>query len=149
MSIAGDYKFHSMMSFDDEEGAKYLTIEELLQKPVPEGTDPEEAEDNRKELLSMTNMLLRICEDGTLKVMSPIPEEVSQEELDAAIASGEVFVEDGYIYDKVQKWEDRDGVIYYDTGIEGEIFGEKADPWDKLFDDEGLADMMFMKFKKV
>lgn len=147
MSIAGDYRFHSMLSLDGD-GTKYLTAEELLNKPVPEGEDPEAAEHEKAEMKSMTKMILRIYEDGTLKVMQPVPEEVSQEELDAAIASGEVLVEDGYIYDKVQKWEDRDGVIYYDTGIQGTVFDEPVDSWTTLFDEEGYANLMFMRFKK-
>lgn len=147
MGIAGDYRFHSMLSLDEDE-TKYLTAEELINKPAPEDMDPEFAEHEKAETIAMTKTILRIHDDGTLKIMQPIPEGVSQEEVDAAIASGEILVEDGYIYDKVLQWEDRDGVIYYNTGIEGTIFDEKADPWTTLFDNEGYVNFMFMRFKK-
>lgn len=147
MSIVGDYKFHSMLSLEGDE-KKYVTAEELINKKYDESLDPEYVKHEKASTLALTKIILRISADGTLKALQPVPDFVTKEELDAAVAAGEVLVEDGYIYDKVQKWEDRDGVIYYDTGIQGTVFDQPADPWSKLLDDEGYVNYMLMRFER-
>lgn len=146
MSIAGDYKFHSILVFKGD-SQTYVGPEEYLNGPV-DSEDPEYVSQEKAERLAITQMFIRVSEDGTLKVLQPVPATVSKEELAEAIASGEVMEEDGFIYDKVQKWEERDGVAYYDTGMGGNLLDEPVDSWTKLLDEDGYISYMLMRFSK-
>ena len=76
--------------------------------------------------------LFEFKEDGTLVVMmkGPAADSVPKDELDAAIEAGEAFVEDGVIFIPRQfGWKAEGDGILVDTKTEGEVFGEKIDPW--------------------
>ena len=97
----------------------------------------------------MVGMQVKICDDGKLYLLMPIPEGVSEKELQAAIASGRFMLIDGMLTDKAIAWEERDGELWYDTGIDGEVFDEKADSWVKGIDEDGYFTFATIRFVKV
>ena len=78
----------------------------------------------------------------------PLPDSASQEEIDAAIAAGEISVYDGMLYENSVPWEERDGALWFDSGITGEAFGEMTDSWVKATDDNGFFNFMTLRFVK-
>lgn len=147
MSIAGVYKFHSILSLEGED-KKYISAEELLSKPFPADMSPDYVAHEKASNLALTKTILKINEDGTLKALQAIPEGVTQAQIDEAVAAGEVTIEDGLIVEKIYKWEERDGVLLYDTGMRNLEDDDPNSGWAKLTDDEGYVSFMFMRFVK-
>ena len=149
MKFTGKWVFHSIGEFG-EEGIKYMNAEEYLASPMPyiDETDEEAVADELAERKKMIGMELRVLEDGTLYMLMPLPEGVSKKEVDAAVKAGEITLYDGMMCDSPKKWEERDGALWFDTGIEGEVYGEAADTWAKATDDEGYFNFMTMRFVK-
>ena len=96
----------------------------------------------------MVGMQVKICGDGKLYLLSPLPEGVSQEEVDKAVSAGVINLLDGMMAGRPMTWEERDGELWYDTGIEGEAFGEKADSWVKAMDEDGYFTFAATRFAK-
>ncbi|MBC8533413.1 hypothetical protein [Yeguia hominis] len=68
------------------------------------------------------------AEDGVLNTLMFVPEEMREE----AAKHGAVVREDGYAPVESTTWKEADGNFYYDTKIEGEVFGEKADSFAEI-----------------
>ena len=149
MDYIGKWKFHSIGEMGDD-GIHYLNAEEYLASPMLyiDEADAEAVADELAERKKMIGMEIRVLADGTLYMLMPLPEGVSKEEVDAAVAAGAVSLYDGMMCERPMKWEVRDGALWFDTGIEGEVFGEKADTWAKATDDDGLFNFMTMRFVK-
>ena len=150
MDYTGKWKFHSVMTYDENDMPVYLTPEEYLNSPMPyvDETDEEAVADEQKERRKMIGMSIKICEDGKLYMLSPLPEGVSQEEVDKAVAAGVIKLVDGAVADEPKAWELRDGEFWFDTGIEGEVYGEKADSWVNPIDENGLFNFINFRFIK-
>ena len=112
-------------------------------------SDEESVEDELRERKKMAGMQVKICEDGKLYLLSPLPEGVSQKEIDQAVSVGVITLLDGMMADRPLVWEERDGEMWYDTGIEGEVFGEKADSWVKAIDEDGYFTFATTRFVKA
>ncbi len=150
MNYIGTWKFHSIGTFG-EEGMEYLNAEEYINAPMPyiDESDPEAVNDEKKERNKMINTCIEVCENGDLYMLMPLPEGVSQEEIDAAVAEGMISLYNGMMCDSPLKWEDRNGEFWLDTGIEGEVCGEAADTWVKAIDENGLFNFMNIRFAKA
>ena len=150
MNYTGKWKLHSVMTFDDDNMPVYLSPEEYLDSPMPyvDESDEEAVADEIKERRNIISMSIKICDDGKLYMLSPLPEGVSQEEVDNAVKAGVIKLVDGQIADEPKSWEMRDGELWFDTGIEGEVYGEKADSWVKPIDENGFFNFMNFRFIK-
>ena len=150
MNYIGTWKFHSIGVMRDE-GMVYLSGEEYLKEPMPyiDAADEEAVADEMRERKTAISMQLKICEDGKLYLLTPIPEGATQEELDAVIASGELMLVDGMLTERPIDWEMRDGELWFETGIEGEVLGEKADSWAKAIDEDGYFSFITSRFEKA
>ncbi|MBP3921713.1 MAG: hypothetical protein J6D27_01985 [Ruminiclostridium sp.] len=150
MNYVGKWKLHSVVSFDDNDMHVYLTPEEYLNSPMPyvDESDEEAVADEIKERKKIAGMSIKVCEDGKLYMMTPLPEGVSQEEIDQAVAAGIIKVMDGAIVDEPMNWELRDGEFWFDTGIEGEVFDEEVSSWIKPIDENGFFYFMNFRFIK-
>lgn len=151
MNYIGNWIFDSIGTFDDEKGFIFLSEEEYLASPMPyiDETDEEAVQDEMNERKKMVGTQVKICDDGKLYLLMPIPEGVSEKELQAATASGRFMLIDGMLTDKAIAWEERDGELWYDSGIEGEVFDEKADSWVKGIDEDGYFTFATIRFVKV
>ena len=149
MNYIGKWKMHSIGEMGDD-GIRYLLAEEYLASPMLyiDSSDAEAVAEEIAERKKIISMELRVVEDGNLYMLLPIPEDVSKEDIDAAVASGEITLYDGMICERPLKWEERDGVLWFDTGIQGEVFGETADTWTKAIDENGYFNFMTFRFCK-
>lgn len=151
MSYVGKWVFHSIASTDENDNWVHLSAEEYLKAPMPyiDETDEDEVQNEIKERKSMIGSQLKVCEDGNMYMLMPLPEGVTQEEVNEAVSAGEIKLVDGMMTDSPSKWEERNGEFWYDTGIEGEVFGEKADSWVKASDDEGFISIFTTRYTKA
>ncbi len=150
MDYTGKWKFHSVMTYDDNDMPVYLNPEEYLNSPMPyvDETDEEAVADEMKERRKLIGMSIKVCEDGKLYMLSPLPEGVSQEEVDKAVAAGVIKLVDGEIADDPKPWELRDGELWFDTGVEGEVYEEAVSSWVKPVDENGFFYFMNFRFIK-
>ena len=144
----GTWVFHSIMGRDEQMEIVWLTAEEYLEQAKTD-TPAEDLEHELKERKLMTGMQLRVLEDGRILSLTAIPDGIPQEEVDKAVAAGLFTLVDGMMYrGEDNHWEIRDGEVWADTGVAGEVFGEKTDGWERLFDDEGHLTLVTMRFVK-
>lgn len=150
MNYIGRWKLNSVFTIGEDGEPLYLSTEEYLNSPMPyiDETDEEAVADEMKERRAFVGTVIKVCEDGKLYMLVPLPEGVTKEQVDEAVASGEIKVMDGAMYDKPMTWEERDGELWFDTGIEGEVYGEKADTWVKPIDEDGFFNFMNYRFIK-
>lgn len=104
-----------------------------LRMPTPEGEkvftqdnipDKEEFDD----IARMMQCTTEFAEDGVLNTLLFVPEEMREQ----AKAQGAVIRDDGYAVVDSTKWKEENGKFYYDTKTEGEVFGEKIDPFAEI-----------------
>ena len=150
MDYMGIWKLHSVMTYDDNDMPLYLTPEEYLSSPMPyvDESDEEAVADEMRERRRMADTFIKICEDGKLYMMMPLPDGVSQAVIDKAVAAGVIKVVDGAIADEPKCWELRDGKFCYDTGIEGEVYDEKVGSWVSPIDENGFFNFINFRFIK-
>ena len=150
MIYTGKWKLHSVMVFDDDNMPLFLTPQEYLDSPMPyiDESDEEAVADELKERRNMIGTLIKICEDGKLYMLSPLPEGVSQEEVDKAVSAGVIKLVDGAMADEPKAWELREGEFWFDTGIEGEVYDEEVSSWIKPIDENGFFNFMNFRFIK-
>ncbi len=149
MDYIGKWKMHSIGIFEDDV-IKYVTPDEYIASPMPyvDENDAEAVADEIAERKKMASMEIRVLEDGKLYMLMPIPENIPAKEVDAAVKAGEITLYDGMMCERPLKWEERDGELWFDTGIEGEVFGEAADTWTKATDSDGYFNFMTLRFRK-
>lgn len=140
MQYTGKWVFHSYMSRDDDFNIVYLSAEEYLNSPMPyiDENDEDEVKSEMRERTRIVNSYIKITDDMKIYMLMPLPDGVSQQEVDAAVAAGHIKLMDGAIASEAMDCEIRDGELWFNSGIEGEIFGETADPWIKAIDKDGL-----------
>ena len=68
------------------------------------------------------------AEDGVLNTLMFVPEDKRGE----AAKHGVVVREDGYAAVESTVWKEENRKIYYDTKIDGEVFGEKVDSFAEI-----------------
>ena len=150
MDYIGNWIFDSIGVLDDEKGLIFLSGDEYLASPMPyiDETDEEAVQDEMNERKKTIGMQVKVCEDGKLYLLMPLPEGVSCEEVDKAVSAGVITLLDGMMADNPMAWEERNGELWYDTGIEGEVFEEKADSWVKAIDKDGYFTFATTRFVK-
>ena len=138
MSYVGKWKFHSIGGMNEKDEMVFMNAEEYLHSPMPyvDETDQEAVADEMKERRQMIRSEIAVCEDGKLYMLMPLPEGVSQEEVDAAVAAGMIQLYDGMITDEPKAWEERDGELWLEVGE-----GMNEDGWVQLSDGESLLFM--------
>lgn len=151
MSYSGKWVLKSVTAFDEDFNQIEMTPEEYINSPMPyvDETDEEEVANEIRERKSMAAMQLKVCEDGKFYPLLPLPEGVSQQEIDEALSNGEIKVLDGMLSSDVMDWEERNGEFWFNSKMEGETFGEPVDPWVKASNDDGTISFMTFKFMKV
>ena len=100
MNYIGKWVFNSIGTQDDEKGMIYLNGDEYLASPMPyiDETDEEAVADEINERKKTIGMQVKICDDGKLYFLMPIPDGVSKAELKEVIDSGEfMFIDDSLV----------------------------------------------------
>ena len=101
--------------------------------PTPDGekvfTPDNPPEDEMfEEMAEMMQWRTEFADDGALNTLMLVPEEMKAE----AAKHGVDVRDDGYAVIDSTQWEERDGKFFYDTKIEGEVLGEKVDPFIEI-----------------
>ena len=135
MNLIGKWRIVESMQFNEEkECFEWAKVSDILAK-----------EDVDKDMFILLNATAIFEEDGNLVFLAPLPEEVTQEEIDEAVAAGEIQLRDGQMVTQQNHWKTEDGKNYADTGCEGEVFDEKVGPWEEIkeIDNETIELTMF------
>lgn len=145
MSYVGKWVLHSVGSINENDELVYITPEEYLNSPMPyiDETDEEAVADEMKERKQLIGSRLAVCEDGKLYMLMPVPEGVSQEEVDAAVAAGQITLFDGMLTDEPKTWEERDGELWLEVGE-----GMSEDGW-AMISNNGFVNMMTYRYVKA
>lgn len=140
INLIGKWKVAEMVDFDGETGTiKWAKVEDILAK-----------DDVDKDTRFMANTVAVFGEDGTITMLTPLPEGVSQAEVDAAVKAGQLELRDGMMFMGEQHWKVEDGKNMSDMGLEGEVLGEKVGPWEEIKEiDENTIEMTFYRFRKI
>ena len=101
--------------------------------PTPDGekvfTPDNPPEDEMfEEMAEMMQWRTEFADDGMLNTLMFVPDEMKAE----AAKHGVDVRDDGYAVIDSTEWEERDGKFFYNTKIEGEVFGEKVDPFIEI-----------------
>ncbi len=146
MNYVGRWVFHSMGMISDADEMVYLGAEEYLKAPMPyvDESDAEAVADEMKERKQMIGGQIAVCEDGKLYMLMPLPEGVSQKEVDQAVKAGIIKVYDGMMTDDPKTWEERDGALWLEVGE-----GMSEDGWVKLSDEDGFLNFMNTRYTKA
>ena len=144
MRYVGKWVFHSIGAVTDSDEMVYLSTEDFLKSPMPyiDETDEEAVANELRERKTMIGMQIEICEDGKLYMLMPLPEDATKEEIDAAVASGEIHLRGGMIAGGPESWEERDSVLWYTTDL-------SEDGWTKGSDEDGFVCFMTVRFVKA
>ena len=139
-NLTGKWKVAEAMQFNDEKcQMEWTSIETILAK-----------EDQDRETIMLLNTMVIFQEDGTIDFLCPLPEGVSQAEIDAALAAGQLKLKDGMMQMDQKHWKEEDGKILADTGAEGEVLGEKVGPWEEVKEVDGdKIEIMMYRLKKA
>ncbi|MBQ7344814.1 MAG: hypothetical protein IJW45_01970 [Oscillospiraceae bacterium] len=142
MSYVGRWTFHSIGTFNDENEMIYLDAQAYLASPMPyiDETDEEAVADERKERKQMVGMQVAVCQDGKLYLLMPLPEGVSQAEVEEVVRAGRIQLFDGMMTDGPMTWEERDGKLLVDMGAEELI---------KVSDGDGFLTIMTTRYVKI
>jgi len=145
MSYVGKWVFHSIGAMNETGEMVYMNAEEYLNSPMPyiDESDEEAVADERKERRQMIGGKIAVCEGGKLYMLMPLPEGVSKEEVDQAVAAGIIQLFDGMITDEPKSWEERNGELWLEVGE-----GMSEDGWVKLSDDAGYLNFMTTRYVK-
>ena len=126
--VLGQWRMKYMISFDEDLNAKHALLEDLA------------ADKDDKELKIMSITIMEFTPDGNIDMKIPIEKTgytVEQVEADG------MKVKDGYVMMDSNYWKEKDGEVYADTGLEGEVLGEKVDGWEKLsLNEDGLLPVL-------
>ena len=108
-------------------------------------------EDEYNETLNMFDYVMEFTDDYKVLSYMPIPKHVTQEQIDQAIASGEVKIVDGMMCcEEPKEWKAVNGHYYYNTKEHREIFGEIKSPWDIIDPDaDGRIDLKMFVLEKM
>ena len=150
MNDVGRWGFHSVGSYNENGDLVYLNADEYIDSPMVyiDENDEEALAEELAERKKTTGMQIEVCTDGTLYMLMPLPENVTQDEIDAAVTEGAIQLYDGMMTDRPMPWEIRNGSLWFDSGIEGEVFGEKADSWIQASTEDGFLQFFNLRFKK-
>ena len=144
MSFVGKWVVHSIGTISDEDTMVYLSPEEYLKSPMPyvDETDEEAVAEELRDRNTMIRTQVELCEDGKMYMLMPLPEGVTQEEVDEAVRAGEIMLRDGMMTQEPGTGEERDGILWYTTEL-------SDDGWTRGSDEDGYVVFITTKFKKA
>lgn len=144
MNIIGTWKVTHVQGLDDAGNAELLN-EEAYKEFLTKSGYPA---DRMKERMIVFGQKIRFTEEKFVETMLPIPDEVSQEEIDKIVASGDAEVVDGMMVlrasdpeDAIQ-WKEENGQFFVMAEFN---FETNEFDWSEIevVDDNTLDYMMF------
>lgn len=146
MGYIGRWVFHSIGAMDEDGQLMYMGAEEYLASPMPyvDTTDPQAVADEMKDRKQTVGSQLAVCGNGELLMLMPLPEGVSQAEVNAAVEAGHIRLYDGMMTDDPKHWQERNGELWLEVGL-----GMSNDGWVRLSEDNGLLGFMTTRYIKA
>ena len=139
MDKIGFWKLAEVMRFDENFNRSWQKVEDVMAD--------ESLDDSDKNILAT---VMELTPDGRLLLMMPLPEGVTQEQIDEALASGELKLhENGMMIYETHPWKEEDGKLMYDTGTHAEVLGEVISSWDELAEEDGFLRMLMYRFVRM
>ena len=138
MSLVGRWKIVEAIRFNENFEQEWVPVETIL---ADEDLDPQDK--------SMYSSVMDFTEDGRVLNLAPLPEGVSQEEIDEAVKAGQIELYDGYIKLAEYSWKTENGKYYFDTHIKGEVLGEEVSSWMEIPIIDGKIEIMTFRIAKV
>ncbi|MBR4554275.1 MAG: hypothetical protein IKO27_01635 [Ruminococcus sp.] len=140
MNLVGLWKIRTAQQFDPK------TLK-LVDKNVEDILADESLDDDEKQMLYAKFLF---TEDGWMKTLLPIPENAPKEEIEEAVASGEVeMYDDKTMVIEKKAWKEEDGKFKYDSGTKGEVLGEAIDPWMEITETDSGIKLFTYVLEKV
>jgi hypothetical protein len=140
INLIGKWNIVEIIQFNEKEGCMdWVKAEDYLAQ-----------DDLDREMAAMLKYQVLFEENGNFGFLMPIPEDLSQKEIDEALASGEFELKDGMILVDKHHWKVENGKNMADIGHEGEVMGEKVGPWEELKEvDAETIEMMIYRLRKT
>ncbi|MBR3298389.1 MAG: hypothetical protein IKI64_04215 [Clostridia bacterium] len=137
MDIIGKWRVCAMRRMG-ENGLEWAPAETLLEEAKAE---------QDKDSIMLLNALYVFEPDGRVITAMKLPEGVSREEIEQAVAAGqiELYGEDRFTTGETQEWKLEDGKLMYDTGISGEVLGEPVSSWVEIEEVDGAIELPLMR----
>ena len=134
----GKWRVAQMLWYNDKkEDFEWLKVDEFLAKP-----------DIDKEYFTAAKSIMEFDNDK-IYLLAPIPEGVTQEEIDEAVKEGELQLKDGMMYAECYDWKIENGKAYFDTQEEGEVLDEQVSPWHEIEEIGDMIEIMTFRFVKI
>ena len=137
MDLIGRWKIVEAIRFDENFKPEWASIEEIL---ADEELEPEDK--------IMYSSFMEFTEDGRVLNLSPIPEDLSKEEIAELLESGEMEMLDGYLKLTEYNWKTENGKNYLDTRIKGEFLGEEVSSWIEIPVIDGKIEIVSIRIAK-
>ena len=138
MSLVGRWKIVEAIRFNENFEHEWVPVETIL---ADEDIDPQDK--------SMYSSFMDFTEDGRVLNLAPLPDGVSQEEIDEAVKAGQIELYDGYMKLTEYRWKTENGKYYLDTNIQGEVLGEEVSPWEEISVVDGIMETMTVRVAKA
>lgn len=144
MNIVGKWKVVQVKGRDEADNIVWLNEEEYKAFLTRSGY-PEE---RMAERMSTFGQKIIFTEDNLVEILIQIPEGISQEEIDAAVASGDAKIVDGMMAmcssdpDDAMKWKEEDGKFFSSEGFDLET-NEMSWATIDVVDDNTLDFMLY------
>jgi len=134
INVVGRWKIKEVLFMDPDLNQTWRSVEDLL---ADESVDDKD--------LYMSKVMF--TEGGEILMMLEKPDDMSQEEVDELIASGEMEAYEDYIVYEKFPWKVEDDKVMFDSGTKGEVLDMEVSPWAEIKgnDDE----VFFMTYKLV
>lgn len=146
MDYVGRWRFHSIGIVNENDEMVFMNAEEYLKSPMPyvDETDADAVADELRERKQIIGAQIAICDDGKLYMLMPLPDGVTQEEVDAAVEAGHVMLYDGMMTDAPKAWKQQDGQLLLEVGE-----GMSEDGWARIPEDDGMLVFMTTRYVKA
>lgn len=140
INLIGKWNIVESIQFNDEKGQmEWAKVEDILAR-----------EDVDRQIAMLMKSIVLFEEDGNLVFLTPLPDGVSQKEIDEAVAAGAIKLRDGMMLTQQNHWKVENGKNMADTGMKGEVLGEKVGPWEEVKEiDANTIEIMLYRLRKA
>lgn len=136
--LIGRWKISELKTFDAKTDKMiWINVAEAMKNP-----------DVDEDIKQSASAIFEFGKDGKMDIMFEIPED-AKEEVDAAVAAGECSLRDGLLVAESFDWKIENGKPMYDSKTEGEILGEKVNPWVELEETPDGYEIMTFRIVKM
>ena len=119
IDVVGRWRIKEALVMDSDLNKTWRSVEDIM---------ADDSIDDKNIYLSKAEFL----ENGRLLMMLEKPDDISQEEIDEMVSSGEMELYGDYLVYEMFPWKVEDGKIMFDTGTKGEFLGEEVSPWAEI-----------------